>query len=680
MLFSHPEFLWGLLAVLIPIVVHLFNFRRYRKVYFSNVERLQELQTEQRRHSKVRQWLVLATRVLAIVFLVLAFAQPVIPPSKNTLHSGSTVVSLYIDNSYSMDIASTDGNLIDVARRKAYEVIQAYGVGDRFQVMTNDMKGEEMRWLNRDEAMDALAEVGTSAAAPRMSEVVKRQLDFMRQGGSAAARNRHAYILSDFQQSTADLEALPSDSVAQITLVPLSAAGADNLYIDSLRLDAPAYFVGGSANVDVTVRNEGGRDVEKVPVKLYVGGRERALATVDIPAGGVAKTALRFAFDGEGWTDGQVVIEDYPITFDDSYYFTFRVGDRIRMLEIDGRGRNESLYRLFAADSSVDYRQVTQLQQRLSDYDFVVLNEVERLTSGEVQQLAEWVEEGGSLLVVPPAHGAAGLNALLQRLQAPQLGRWMSRQAKAGNIDFGSSLYRGVFNGKNEEMEIPTVQGYYTTAGTATIKQSILAMDYGEDLLTVTPAGQGRLYLFTTPLTAEQTSFVNQALFVPTLYNMALYSRPLPPVAYTLGSSDPIVLQESYDPSGQPPTLTDGQEISLLPDLRRVGLRQQLVLHGELSHDGIYTLVRAEDGGQSAEHLAFNYPRRESQMTFYTANEIAKAVSDRKDVGLISHSEKPLTDEIRARDGGRKLWRLCVVLALVALATETILLKLRTKQ
>ena len=108
MLFSQPAFLWGLLAVAIPIVVHLFNFRRYRKVYFSNVERLKDLMTEQRRRDTVRQWLVLAMRVLAIVFLVLAFAQPVIQSSNDALRTGSTAVSLYVDNSFSMENANAE--------------------------------------------------------------------------------------------------------------------------------------------------------------------------------------------------------------------------------------------------------------------------------------------------------------------------------------------------------------------------------------------------------------------------------------------------------------------------------------------------------------------------------------------------------------------------------------------
>ena len=676
MLFSHPAFLWGLLAVVIPIVVHLFNFRRYRKVYFSNVERLRELHTEQRRRSTLRQWLVLALRVLAVVFLVLAFAQPVLNPAvrNNMIHHGSSAVSIYVDNSFSMANSAADGSLLDAARRKVREVAEAYSISDRFQLITNDMKGSEMRWLNRDELLAALDEVKPSPAAPLMSSVAARQCDFLQHNttGGSAVRNRHAYIISDFQRSTADVAALPADSSILFTLVPLSAVESDNLYVDSVVLDAPAYFEGGGVAVGITLRNSGSRDAEKVPVKLTVDGRERAVTTVDVAAGAMARTTLAFRIEQTGWLDGCVTIEDYPITFDDSYHFTLHVGDHIRVLHLDGGQPNESLRRLFATDSTIDYHYATRLQHDLTQYDFVILNEPQGLASGEVQQLTQWVCDGGSLLAIPARDGVTGLNELLQSLQAPHLERWVQRPVKAANIDYANALYREVFSGHVDEMEMPSVQGHYLFGRRQSLKQSIITLSDNGDMLCVTPVDKGRLYLFTMPLTATQTDFVNQALFVPTLYNMALYSRPLPPAAYTLGGEEPIMLQGSYDLNATPPELsTPNSEFRILPDVRRMGGRQQLVLHGELTHDGIYTL--------GDEHLAFNYPRRESQMDFLERSEIATAIEGREGLTMVRNSAKPLTDVLRARDGGKPLWRLCIILALLALAAEVVLLKMNTK-
>lgn len=673
-IFIHPAFLWGLVAVLIPVAVHLFNFRRYRTVYFSNVDRLSELHNEQRRRSEVRRWLVLAARVLAIVFLVLAFAHPVIPTAGSRQQvSGSTAVSVYIDNSFSMESASTDGSLLDLARRKGREVVEAHGRGARYQLLTADLAGHEMRWLSSDEMLEALDAIEPSPAAPLMSTVAARQAAFLRQSGAAAP---YAYLVSDFQQSTADLDALPSDSIVSFTLVPLAGVESDNIYIDTVTLDAPAYFIGGSVSATVTLRNSGGRTAEKVPVKLYVDGRERAVTTLDIEADAPATATLHFTLDHAGWLDGTVTVEDYPVTFDDSYYFTLLAGEPVGVLEVDGDRPNGSLDKLFSHDSAVHYRSQRHLPPMLTDWSFIVLNEVGALSSGEVQQLTEWVDEGGSLLVVPPAGGAEGLNTLLTALQAPTLGSWKRHMVRAATIDYDNSLYRGVFAGKTDEMEMPTVQGRYTPSGRQAVRQPVITLADGSDMLTVTPAGNGRLYLFTLPLTAEWTDFTAQALFVPTIYNMALYSRPLPPSSHTLGDPAPVTLQGTYDLDRQMPHLT-GPGTDGIPDLRRVGNRQVLIPHDELTAAGIYRLEGADRS--SDEHLAFNYPRRESEMRYFTRDAVARAVAGRAEYSVVRHSAKPLDDELRERNGGHPLWRLCLLAALLMLAAETALLKLKIK-
>ena len=668
MIFLHPVFLWGLLAVLIPIAVHLFNFRRYRKVYFSNVDRLVALHTESRRQNNLRQWLILALRVLAIVCLVLAFSQPVIgtDDTQNAVKTSDNAVSIYLDNTFSMGSASSDGSQLDQACRKVREIADIYGIGSRYQLLTADMDGAQMHWLNRDELLDAIDQVQLTPASPLLSTVVERQRAFLQQSG---ASTRHAYIISDFQHSVCDFDALTADSLALVTLVPIGGIEADNIYIDTLRLDAPAYFAGGVVEVEASLRNHGGHDAEKVPVRLLVNGRERAIATVDLAAGATGKATLRFTIDSAGWCDGMVEINDYPVIFDDRYYFTLCTGDHIRILETGPERANSHLQRLFGTEADMSY--VWQPASRFQfspDHDFIVINSATSLTSGDAQQLASWVADGGSLLIVAPAGDkkpSPSLNEALAILGAPQLGPWQQHQTKANNVDFGHRLFRGVFSGRNDEMEMPTVQGHYALAGTAA-RQSVIGLSDGGALLTHTPVGSGHLYLFTCPLDAQWTDLVGQALFVPTLYNMALYSRPLPPASHTLGADKAVALQGHYTADRQPPELNGPGDLRIIPDLRRIGNRSMLMLHGELSDAGSYHLAD--------EHIAFNHPRRESQLDFYTADEVKNAVSDLHGFRVANHPDKPLEGQLTDRDSGHQLWRLFIVLALAALAAETVLL------
>ena len=667
MIFAEPLFLWGLLAIALPIVVHLFNFRRYKKVYFSNVERLIEVKSEKRKVKQLRRWLVLLMRCLAIVFLVFAFARPMLPGKGQKVRSGATVVSVFVDNSFSMENSSTEGSQLETAKQKAREIVAAHHQDDRYQLLTNDMKGEEFRWLSRDEFLDAVDELRISPASRPLKEVIARQRDFM---SSSAAPNRYGYVVSDFQTSVSDLSDLPSDSLASFTLVPLEAVAADNLFIDTLTLDAPAYFVGGSVEVEVTVRNEGGSAIEKLPVKLFVGERERAIATLDLPAGASGKALLRFTIDAPGWIDGRVEISDHPVVFDDSYYFTLHAGEPVRVLEIDGGKPNPFLQKLFAADSAIRLSNAT-LEDQFQEYDMIVLNEAVDIPSGRAQGLAAWVEAGGTLVVVPPAEGQfSTLNEMLSMLQAPKLEGWNRRPVKASQVDLGSRLYRNVFAGKNEEMEMPSVQGHYTLSGNQAVKQSVISFPDASDLLSLTSHGSGAVYLFSVPLTAEWTELVSQALFVPTLYNMALYSRPLPPVAYRLGGTEPIFLTGSYNPADTPPELTsmtDEGFAAVLPDIRRVGSRSVMVPHGEASTAGIYRIAD--------EHLAFNFDRRESQLDFLTRGDVEKAFAGLEGYKVVRNSAKPLDRQLIDSAGGISLWRWCILLALLALMGEILLIK-----
>ena len=238
---------------------------------------------------------------------------------------------------------------------------------------------------------------------------------------------------------------------------------------------------------------------------------------------------------------------------------------------------------------------------------------------------------------------------------------------RANAVDADAALYSGVFGGKTDDMELPTLKGHYALG--VGIMQNIITMADGGVMLGTTPCGKGRLYLFSAPLRPEVSDFARQALFVPTLYNMALYSRPMPTPSHRLGAQEPIALGGSYDPNARPPELVDGRQFSVIPDLRRAGGRTLMVPHGDLPHDGIYTLGN--------EHLAFNYDRRESQMDFVDPSEVADAVAALDGYSVVKAVEKPLTGELRQHSAGTRLWRLCILLALMALAAEIALLKLR---
>src|SRR5437868_3652994 len=159
MQFVYPGFLFALSALSIPIIIHLFNFRRFRRILFTNVRFLQEIKQDTRSRSRLKHLLILLCRLLAVTFLVLAFAQPLIPAGKNAIVGGVKHVSIYIDNSYSMDAVGKNGSLVETAKKKAREIANAYQPADKFQLLTTDFEARHQRVLNREEFLEMVDEV-----------------------------------------------------------------------------------------------------------------------------------------------------------------------------------------------------------------------------------------------------------------------------------------------------------------------------------------------------------------------------------------------------------------------------------------------------------------------------------------------------------------------------------------
>lgn len=675
--FVNPLFLIGLVAIAIPILVHLFNFRRYKKIYFSNVEQLQQLQTETKRQSRLREMLILAARILAVVSLVLAFAQPFIPSSQQAVRKGGNAVSVYLDNSFSMGNTHSNGTLLEEGKQKAREIARAYKPSDRFQLLTNAMTGSQFRWVSRDEFLLMIDEVELSPSSWILSDVLDRQYDFMT---TAPAVNRELYVVSDFQRSGVQWDQLPTDTMVHTTFVPLEASQMGNIYIDSLALNAPVYRRGSTVQAEVWLSNTGTEVVEKVPIRLFLDGKERALASADLQPGQRQLVPLHFTIDGTGVMQGRIETTDYPITFDDQLFFTLNISDQIEVLCINGASDNTYLHRLFDGDSVVHYQVVPERNvdfNSLSDYHFIILNELTTFSTGLAQALQPFVEMGGSLLVIPAEQSQVeAYNQSLVFFHAPQLGSWSKQEVKANQANTSSAHYSHVFDGRNDRIELPTIQQHYKlNSGGNTLRETLISMANGDDYLTLSSYGSGNVFLFSAPLRSEYTDFVQQALFVPTLYNMALYSRPLGPIYHILNSTNPIPLMGRYtvgDGLTKMRALDTTQE--LIPDLRVVANRTFLVPHNDLLNAGAYGLYRE---GHLMEGLSFNYSRAESQMEFFAKGEIADAIKDYQlgNNEVLRHADKPLDEMIRRQHEGTPLWRWCVMLALLMLLAEILLIR-----
>src|ERR1035437_640641 len=297
MSFTYPAFLFALSAIAIPIIIHLFNFRKFKTVYFSNTRFLKEVKQETQAKSKLKHLLVLAARILAIIFLVLAFAQPFITVENKKITIGNKAISIFIDNSFSMDAINKNGTLLDEAKKRAKEISAAFKVTDRFQLLTNDFEARHQRLVNKEEFNELLDEVKISPATRSISEIASRQADVLQQSG---IKNKTSFIISDFQKSMVNMQQLKNDTTIAFNFVPLIATEKNNIYIDTCWFETPVRKYNQVEKLHVRIKNSSDKAVENNSIKLFINNIQKTPASFTVDKNAETEVVLSFASNETG--------------------------------------------------------------------------------------------------------------------------------------------------------------------------------------------------------------------------------------------------------------------------------------------------------------------------------------------------------------------------------------------
>ncbi len=686
MQFVNPFFLLALGTLAIPVLIHLFNFRRFRKVYFTNIRFLQEIQQETKKQSQVRQWLILAARLLALAALVVAFAQPYLPAARQQKKvTGQRAVSIYIDNSFSMDALSAEGKLAEVAKMRALEIVSAYSPSDLFNLVTNDFEGRHQRFVSQEEFTRLVEEVQVSAATKSLWEVVNRQSDLLPETG----RNSFdAYLVSDFQKSTASTTNARPDSSISWFVVPVVSERKDNLFIDTLWFPSPVHQPGLPVRLVVRIRNASVQSLEKVPVKLTINSVQKALTSFTIGPNSTEEITLTYTENDSGIQFGLVEVVDYPIVYDDKFYFSYPVLPSIPVVCINEKESNSYLNALFTNDTTVSFinSQVNQLDfGKIFTNSLVILNSPGEIASGLAQELNRYVRNGGHLAIFPPKKGTlVSYNDLAGLLGLAGYGALDTVRQRVSSVNLENELFNGVFEknagGKTvlpDNVDLPVINRHYRLSpGIRSGEETLLRLQDNQPFLLTVPVQKGRVYLFGSPLDDSWSSFPKHMIFVPTLYKIALLSSPTHPLSYIIGENRVVeVPHDTLNETGVIKLKKQNPAFEIIPEARNSGANLALFLHDQVRDAGFYSVV---NGNRILAGISFNFNRKESDLTCFTAGEMEEQMKRQsfRDIHVIKGKKNSVVHEIRQIRQGTPLWKLFIILALLFLAIEIALIRL----
>ena len=683
MKFLFPAFLFALFSVAIPVIIHLFSFRRYKTVFFSNVSFLENIKKESQKRSKLKQILILVARILTLIFLVFAFAQPYIPVNRETSKQPIQVVAVYIDNSFSMNALSEQGQLLEVARNKALEISLTYPAGTRFRLFTNDLDPRHQHLVNREQFIRQVSGIHSTPSVVPLSMIYNRFA--FQNTGDDENTDKNLYFISDFQRTITDIENFADQTVFSYFL-PLIPNQVANLFIDSCWVEVPAHRLNQEETVFVRIKNSSNQDYQNLPLNLYLNDSVKSITNFSVAAQNEITASLNYNNNSAGLQLGKIEITDYPFTHDNNWFISYFVDPSLKALAIYDNSSSSTeglgfISALFENDDFIQFDAVNiqSLQiSKLPEYNAIFLINLENLSSGFVNEITKAAENGSSVVLFPGAIGNAGINNnLLSKSGAGLINGLDTTRQEISGIDFDHPFFNDVFKKKAENAVHPKIDRHLTfEKNIRTSETALLWFQNGDKALSVVPFENGKVWVFSFPLNKKNENFARDILFVPSLYNIVLSSLPNQQISLIIGQDNHFTI-----PRNQKIDLNSSIEIEnknnnekFIPEKMVTERGTRIDFGGQISEAGHY-LIKNDD--QTISALAFNYNRKESELSYFTPSELNDKIENAriKNASVVKNAGGNFSEIFNEIQNGKQLWKWCILLALFFILSEVLIVR-----
>ena len=635
MQFKYPELLWGLLLLLIPILIHLFQLRRFKKTPFTNVKFLKQVVSESRKSSSLKKWLLLFTRMGLLAALVFAFAQPFIA-NDTALQEKETV--FYLDDSFSMNGQIENVNLF---KNTIQDFIKYIPNEQRFTLFTNKQvfKDVEVKDIQNE-----LLNLSVAAKQLAIAEIVLKANTYL---SDNAASQKNLVIISDFQQRMGNPTAIDSTKNINISFIKPSNTILLNTAIDSVFIAER-----NNENIELVALLSTNSEEETIPVSLF--NNDKLIAKTAAKFDGTKNSEVRFTINTNEVILGKVAISDTGLDYDNQFYFNIDEKSKIKILVI-GNSSSDFLKRIYTEDE-FDFSTSTLAQLNYStieNQDLVILNEVQKLPSSLITAIITLSNNGGSFVLIPSTDGEiASYNELASSFYSSQYVNEVSQKMSIATVKTEHPLFVNVFDKKVSDFQFPSVNQRFKFKTKAPIA---LEFQNKEPFL----LGGKNAFFFAAAINNDNSNFKNSPLIVPAFYNMGMNSLKLPPLYVTIGSDVEIEL----------PVTLQQDDIIKIADKENEFIPQQRVLPKKVQINftenpksaGIY---RVKHNEQTLRHISFNNNRKESELLYSQLPE--------------NNNQTSLSDfflESQKNNAINEFWKWFAILAFAFVLIETALQK-----
>lgn len=542
MTFLNPLVLLGLLAASIPILIHLFNLRKLKKIEFSTLAFLKELQKNKIRKVKLKQWILLALRVMIILLLVMAFARPTLKELAigGTTSAAKITAVFIIDDTFSMSVIDNQGSLLNQAKATAKNLLKNFQEGDEAAlILVSQLSNSEVNvsknFVDIQKSIDAIELSFQSGilhnALTKAVQVLSQSKNF----------NKEIYILSDFQtgrladeKSFSDFSQILDEHV-RIYAVNYSGKEVLNLGIDDIKVNTQIFEKNKPVNFSLTVTNYSNQRVDNISVSLFVNNERSAQVSTNLDAGESKILGIEAVIKTTGFISVFAELEDDEILQDNRRYANVFVPDNIPIIiftDEPGDSRFVELA-LIALDNRNTFVITKKNLSELSAYDLKKYEAVIIIGSqnlNAVERLKDYVANGGSLFIAPGSKSSlSNFQNMLNEIGLPNPYASIGKVGDVmnsflfDNADLNHPVFQNIFSAKEKtKIESPEIYSYFkiNTQGKG---RSIISMQDGASFLGEYRMKNGKIFLLNTAPILSWSSFPLKSIFVPLINKSILY-------------------------------------------------------------------------------------------------------------------------------------------------------------
>ncbi len=640
MQFKHPEILYFLFVLVIPILVHLFQLRRFKTEYFTNVRILKELSIQTRKSSKIKKWLLLVTRLLLLTALIIAFAQPFFKAkdSKNK----SNEMYIVLDNSYSMQAKGKKGELL---KRMVQELLENTPENQTFSLITNN----ETYWNTDIKSIQKEVQNINYSALPFQLESAMAKIKSRK-----STNNKDVIIISDaIGLKSKQLKSI--DENFNTYFINPEAEQKNNIAIDSVYM---SQTLNDFYQIGVNLKSYGEQD-NAIPIGLYNNNKLVAKTLVKFEK---SETEINFTIPKKDF-NGYVSINDASLKYDNTYYFSITKPEKTNVISIGKTDKSAFLNRIYTpiefnySNSTIETLDYNTLEKQ----DAIILNELENLPQALVTNLKSFVEKGCNLVFIPSSESKiTDTNQFLGTFGQIQLGSNQNANKLITKIAFQHPLFQSVFEKKIDNFQYPNTKHNFELK---TTNPAILSYEDQSCFLSSIPNQVSNVYVFAAPINKMNSNFQNSPLIVPIFYNMSQNGQKTGVNALTIGENQPFLVATN---------LSKDEILEVKNDNEKFIPTQQILINKVKLQFNDYPIFAGNFGiykkDEIVRNISFNYNRSESNLE----QSQSQLLTDYKVVKSIETVFNSLLSD-RSND---EIWKIFVILALLFLFLEVLIQKL----